>query len=77
MNAHALAAALAVHGVDARVEARDALAVITMSNGDAVERLRDAELRRAVLALAAQHGFKTVALELASATDDRAALSGH
>ncbi len=77
MNAHALAAALAGHGVDARVEARDALAVITMSNGDAAERLRDAELRRVVLALAAQHGFKMVALELASATDDGAALSGH
>jgi hypothetical protein len=30
-----------------------------------------------VIALAAQHGFRTVALELASATDDRAALSGH
>lgn len=77
MSAPSLAAALAAHGVDARVEARDALAVITVPNGEAAERLRDPDLRRAVIALAAQHGFKTVALELASATDDRAALSGH
>ncbi len=77
MSALSLAAALAAHGVDARVEARDALAVITVPNGGAAERLRDPELRRSVVALAAQHGFKTVALELASATDDRAALSGH
>lgn len=77
MTAPSLAAALAAHGVDAHVEARDALAVITVPNADAAERLRDPDLRRAVIALAAQHGFKTVALELASATDDRAALSGH
>ncbi|HEX6807805.1 MAG TPA: hypothetical protein VF118_07435 [Gemmatimonadaceae bacterium] len=77
MSAPSLAAALAAHGVDARVDARDALAVITVPNAEAAERLRDPELRRAVVALAAQHGFKTVALELASATDDRAALSGH
>ncbi len=30
-----------------------------------------------VVALAAQHGFKTVAIELARAMDDRAALPGH
>lgn len=77
MSAPSLAAALAAHGVDARVEARDALAVITVPNADAAERLRDPELRRAVIGLAAQHGFKTAALELASASDDRAALSGH
>lgn len=76
MSAPSLAQALAAHGVDARVEARDALAVITVPNGVA-ERLRDAALRRTVVDLAAQHGFKTVALEMASATDERAALSGH
>lgn len=76
MSAPSLAQALAAHGVDARVEARQALAVITVPNGVA-ERLRDAALRRTVVDLAAQHGFKTVALEMASATDERAALSGH
>lgn len=77
MSAHSLAAALAAQGVDARVEARHTLAVLTLPNAAAAERLRDPELRRAVIALAADHGFKTVALELASASDDRAALSGH
>jgi len=76
VSAPSLAQALAAHGVDARVEAREALAVITVPNGVA-ERLRDAALRRTVVDLAAQHGFKTVALEMASATDERAALSGH
>lgn len=77
MSAPSLAAALAALDVDARVEARDALAVITVPNADVAERLCDAELRGAVIALAARHGFKTVALELASPTDDRAALPGH
>ncbi|HEX5178128.1 MAG TPA: hypothetical protein VFW04_02255 [Gemmatimonadaceae bacterium] len=76
MSAPSLAQALAAHGVDACVEARDALAVITVPN-EVAERLRDAALRRTVVDLAAQHGFKTVALEMASATDERAALSGH
>ena len=77
MSATSLAAELAAHGVDARVEARDALAIVTVPNADAAERMRDVDLRRAVVALAAQHGFKTVAIELARATDDRAALPGH
>ncbi len=76
MSAPSLSQALAAHGVEARVEARGALAVITVPNGVA-ERLRDAALRRAVVDLAAKHGFTTVALEMASATDERAALSGH
>ena len=77
MSATSLAAALTAHGVDARVAARDALAIVTVPNADAAERMRDVNLRRAVVALAAQHGFKTVAIELARATDDRAALPGH
>jgi len=76
VSAPSFAAALAAHGVDARVEARDALAIITVPNADAADRMRDADLRRTVVALAAQHGFKTVAIELARATDDRAALPG-
>jgi len=77
VSATSLAAALTAHGVDARVEGRDALAIVTVPNADAAERMRDVDLRRAVVALAAQHGFKTVAIELARATDDRAALPGH
>jgi len=77
VSAPSFAAALAAHGVLARVEARDALAIVTVPNEGAAEKMRDADLRRAVVALAAQHGFKTVAIELARATDDRAALPGH
>ena len=76
MSAASLAGALAAQGVDARVETRDAVAVITVPNGEAAERLRDAARRRAVVALAAQHGFATVALELADDPDDGAAVSG-
>lgn len=77
MTVHPLTAALASLGIEARVEARDALAVITVPNAGAAARLRDASLRRAVIALAATHGFTTVALELGNAADDRAPLSGH
>lgn len=77
MNEHPLAAALAALGVHARVDARDTLAVLTVPNGDEAARLRDPALRRSVLALAATHGFKTVALELEIAADARAPLPGH
>lgn len=77
MTEHPLAAALASLGIEASVEARESVAVITVPNADAAARLRDASLRRAVIALATTHGFKTVALELANAADDRATVSGH
>lgn len=76
MTVHPLAAALASLGLEAGVDARDSLAVITVPNADAAAPLRDASLRRAVLALAATHGFKTVALELETDEVDRAPLSG-
>ncbi|HKV51230.1 MAG TPA: hypothetical protein VJO52_08535 [Gemmatimonadaceae bacterium] len=77
MTVHPLAAALASLGLEAGVEARDSLAVVTVPNAEAAAPLRDASLRRAVIALAAAHGFKTVALELGNAADNRAPLSGH
>lgn len=77
MSEHPLAAALATLGVDARVEAHGTLAVLTVPNGEAAARLRDPAIRRSVLALATTHGFKTVALELEIAADDRAPLPGH
>jgi len=77
VTVHPFTIALASLGIEARVEARDALAVITVPNADAAARLRDASLRRAVVALAATRGFTTVALEIGNAADDRAPLSGH
>jgi len=77
VSAQSLATALAEFGIPARVEPRDALAVVTVPNAETAERLRDPAVRRAVIALAAAHGFKTVALELAIAADDGAPVSGH
>ncbi len=65
----ALAAALAERGVSGRVESRGPLAIlITDSMG--VERLVDAELRRGALALAREHGFSHLAVELGAGADD-------
>jgi hypothetical protein len=74
---HPLATALASLGVEASVEVRETVAVLRMPNAGAAARLRDGSLRRAVIALATTHGFKTVAIELGDATDDRATVSGH
>lgn len=76
MTDHPLADALASLGIDARVEARDSLAVVTVPNAETAARFRDVAIRRSVVALASAHGFKTVALELERAEDDRAAVSG-
>lgn len=77
MTVHPLTSALVSLGIEARVDARESLAVITVPNGDAASRLRHASLRRAVIALAKAHGFGTVAVELENAADDRAPVSGH
>ena len=60
MSEH-LEAALARAGFDARVEVRDGLAVLT-PRSDAVI-TTDAQ-RRSVVALATEHGYTHVALEL-------------
>jgi hypothetical protein len=64
-DATALAAALRSAGIACEVEARAALALIVASTAE-VTRLAADDRRRRVLALARQHGFTHVAVELAA-----------
>lgn len=61
----ALQGALAERGLVVQVESRAGLAVL-IADSATVARLGDAELRRAALALAREHGFSHVAIELRS-----------
>lgn len=61
----ALEGALAERGLVCRVESRAGLAVL-IADEATVAALGDAELRRAALALAREHGFTHVAIELRS-----------
>jgi hypothetical protein len=70
-DATALAAALRGAGIACEVEARATLALIVASTAHAT-RLAEDELRRHVLALAREHGFTHVAVELG--VDD---IAGH
>jgi hypothetical protein len=60
-----LEAALAERGLVVRVETRAGLAVLIV-NEATMKRLGDAELRRAALGVAREHGFSHVAIELRS-----------
>lgn len=60
-----LESALAERGLVVRVERRAGLAVL-IADQETVGRLGDAELRRTALALAREHGFTHVAIELRS-----------
>jgi len=62
-NASALAAAIAALGVQCTLEARGGLALL-LPVPASIERLQHHETRRAVLALAREHGFTHVAIEL-------------
>jgi len=62
-NAAALAAAIAELGIACALEVRGGL-VLLLPTTDAVASLQLDEKRRAVLALAKQHGFTHVAIEL-------------
>jgi hypothetical protein len=64
----ALENALAERGLPFRVEGRAGLAVLIAGEAT-VARMGDAELRRAALALAREHGFTHVAIELRSEPD--------
>ena len=64
-NAVALAAAIAELGIDCALEARGGLALL-LPTPEGVAALQADESRRAVLALAKQHGFTHVAIELPS-----------
>lgn len=61
----ALEGALAERGLVCRVESRAGLAVL-IADEATVSALGNAELRRAALALAREHGFTHVAIELRS-----------
>lgn len=71
MSAQTLEAALRGAGVPCSVEARETLAIVAMDAG--ASRFADDSLRLRTLALAREHGFTHVALELLDA-EDRAAL---
>ena len=60
MSAERLRAALEERGIAARVEVRDGFALLRAP----AALLADARRREAVVALAAEHGFRSVALEL-------------
>ena len=78
-DAAALAAALRGAGIVCEVEARAALAVIVASAADA-SRVGGDDLRPRVLALAREHGFTHVAVELGGGvggTADHAPLLRH
>jgi hypothetical protein len=62
-NAAALAAAIAELGVQCSLEARGGLALL-MPVEESISALQSPDTRRAVLALARQHGFTHVAIEL-------------
>ena len=64
-DASALAAEIAALGVRCALEARGGLALLLPEAGT-VEMLQSPDTRRAVLALARQHGFTHVAIELPS-----------
>ena len=75
MSASGLREALGTLGVDAAVEARDRLALLRPRG--AAEARRIAGQRARIAALAVEHGFTHVALEIgAVATEDDAALPG-
>jgi hypothetical protein len=64
----ALEKALADRGLPFRVESRSGLAVL-IADAATVARMTDAELRRTALALAREHGFTHVAIEMRSEPD--------
>lgn len=71
MNAKVLEQQLATLGLAGRVEARGTLAVLTLRDPAS---LASAERRAAAVALAAEHGFTHLALELEDDRDGRASL---
>ena len=75
----ALERALRAAGLSCRIEAWDALAVAIPAPGD--RSFEDAELRERAVAIARDHGFSHLALEVVEQEDgasvDRAALPRH
>ena len=69
----ALEGALAERGLVCRVDPRAGLAVL-VTDSATMAKLGDAELRRTALALAKEHGFTHVAIELRDDTSTGAAV---
>lgn len=74
-TASALAAAIAALGLQCALEARGGLALL-LPVPESVELLQRPETRRAVLALAREHGFTHVAIELPNERRDPDATQG-
>ncbi|HEY9478477.1 MAG TPA: hypothetical protein VIP79_00240 [Gemmatimonadaceae bacterium] len=72
MSAGALRQALAALGLHGTVEARGALAVLSLDSDAAP--LRDPELRARVVSIASEHGFTNLALEVSDSPNERAPL---
>lgn len=72
MSVDELRAGLAALGIDGVVEARGALAVLTI-HGDS-SAVREPSIRAAAVALAAKHGFTNLALEVLDESRDGAPL---
>lgn len=62
MSARALEDAFRAVGVHAAVDAEGAVAVMRIASADVS--LEDPEVRQALLAIAARHGFRNLALEV-------------
>lgn len=69
MSADDLAAALAALGLPGHVEARGSFAILTVTDPVLLAAAADAGVRARAVALAGEHGFATLALELASPAD--------
>lgn len=63
MNAPQLQAALRTLGIEGEITASGVIAILRVAADDRV--LAEAETRRAAVALAAEHGFRSLALEVA------------
>ena len=74
-NASALAAAIAELGLQCALEARGGLALL-LPVPESVAMLQQPETRRAVLALAREHGFTHVAVELPNDRRDPVSTDG-
>lgn len=72
MSAEALRQALVTLGIRGSIEARGALAILSVE-GDAAQ-LRDPEFRARILGLASEHGFTNLALEVSHPSGEGAAL---
>jgi hypothetical protein len=72
LSTEALRQALAALGIHGSVEARGALAILSLEDDPAP--FRDPELRARAVAIASEHGFTNLALEVSDPSGEGAAL---